>query len=475
MAISQAAERACERMSQPPNVPPLSLRKNFSWTLIGNVTYAGCQWAMLVVLAKLGRPELIGQFALGLAITAPIIVFTNLQLRAIQATDAAGEYRFGDYLGLRLLMTAAAILVIIGIGLVGKYRSDTAAVIVIIGLAKAIEALSDLLYGLLQQHERFDRIARSMMVKGALSLVVLAIVIYVTGSMIWGALGLAISWLVVLLGYDLPCAVGILGAGAFRLRYSIDRSRLRAGVIPDWEATRLTKLAILALPMGITTMLLSLNVNIPRYVIQHFLGERELGIFAALAYATTAGPTIVSALGQSASPRLSKHFARRELAAFRSLVGKLLMVGMILGVGGIAIALIAGRDVLRLIYTSEYARHAGLFNLLMIAVAIGYLAGFIGYAVTSARYFRPQAPLSVFVVGTTALASAWLVPRYGLTGAAWALLIAALAQLAGNAAILVAALRYLHTAVDDQDAPPVGVQQRLSTQRRHAASEAPLS
>jgi len=52
---------------------PLTLRRNFSWTLLGNVVYAGCQWAMLVVLAKLGTPEMVGQFAL--VVTAPIVLY----------------------------------------------------------------------------------------------------------------------------------------------------------------------------------------------------------------------------------------------------------------------------------------------------------------------------------------------------------------------------------------------------------------
>src|SRR3954469_7592651 len=86
----------------------LSLRSNFSWTFAGNVVYAGCQWGMLMVLAKLGSPERVGQFALGLAVTAPILMFSNLQLRAIQATDARREYRFGHYLALRLATTALA-------------------------------------------------------------------------------------------------------------------------------------------------------------------------------------------------------------------------------------------------------------------------------------------------------------------------------------------------------------------------------
>jgi hypothetical protein len=59
-----------------------SLRRNFSWTLLGNVVYSGCQWAMLMVLAKLTRPDQVGQFSLGLAVTAPVILLAGLQLPA---------------------------------------------------------------------------------------------------------------------------------------------------------------------------------------------------------------------------------------------------------------------------------------------------------------------------------------------------------------------------------------------------------
>ena len=64
---------------------PLTLRRNFSWTFVSNVVYAGCQWGILMVLAKLGSPENIGQFTLGLAQTAPVFMLTNLQLHEIPA------------------------------------------------------------------------------------------------------------------------------------------------------------------------------------------------------------------------------------------------------------------------------------------------------------------------------------------------------------------------------------------------------
>ena len=149
-----------------------SLRLNVSWTFAGNVFYAACQWGMLVVLAKLGSPEMVGRFALALAVTAPVFMFTNLQLRAVQATDRSHQFAFADYLGLRILSTALALAVIVGLAAWSHYHYPfwIAAVIVMVGLAKGSESISDAIYGIVQWHERMDLIARSMMLKGLISL-----------------------------------------------------------------------------------------------------------------------------------------------------------------------------------------------------------------------------------------------------------------------------------------------------------------
>ena len=73
-----------------PMTPGLSLRSNFAWVLTGNVIYAACQWGAIVALAKLGSSFMIGQFSLGLAIATPVLMFTNLHLRAVQAISNCG-------------------------------------------------------------------------------------------------------------------------------------------------------------------------------------------------------------------------------------------------------------------------------------------------------------------------------------------------------------------------------------------------
>lgn len=422
---------------QPIDVHGLSLHCNFAWTLVGNTVYSACQWAMLVLLARLSPPETVGRLALGFALTAPIFMLASLQLRAVQATDAKRKYLFGHYLALRLATTLLAL------GLTGAatitlgYRGETVTVILVVAFAKALEAVSDVLYGLLQQHERMDRIAVSMILRGLGSLAAFGGALYASGSLLWGLAALATVWAIVLGAYDLRSGRMILQSGV----NVNSASTLR----PQWNFSLLGRLALISFPLGVVMMLISLNANIPRYVIERYLGESDLGVFAALAALLVAGNTIVAALGQSAGPRLARYYAAADRAAFRQLLLKLLATGALLGALGIAVALLAGRPLLELLYGSEYATYTELLGWITVAAAISYVQSFVGYAVTAARYFAVQAPLLACVSALTVVLCLWLIPTYGLFGASLALVGSALIHLVGSLLILAHALSQLRS------------------------------
>jgi O-antigen/teichoic acid export membrane protein len=414
---------------------PLSLRRNFSWTFIGNTVYAGCQWGMLVVLAKLGNPEMVGQFTLGLAVTAPVIMFTNLQLRAVQATDAKKQYLFRDYLGLRLLGTTLALIIIATITFISGYQWETSLIILLLGLAKGFESISDVYYGLIQQHERMDRMAISLMIKGLLSLLLLGMGVYISDQLVWGVLGLVLAWAAVLVGYDIPSGAYILK------RLSFDRFVLR----PRWHLKTLSRLVWLALPMGFVMMLISLNTNIPKYFIDGYLGQRELGVFAAVSYLMVAGSMVVNALGQSASPRLAKYYVTGNGTAFRRLLLQLVGIAFLIGGLGVIVVLVAGRQILTILYRPEYAQYTNVFVLLMIAAGIEYISSFLGYGMTAARYFRIQMPLFTSVSAIASVVCLWLIPLWGLQGAAIALIVAAIVQVVFSSGVIIHALHKIQT------------------------------
>src|ERR1700753_1964641 len=111
-ATVPATQTSSAKVSQPAKT--VSLRWNFSWTFVGNVIYSGCQWCMLVVLAKLGNPTMVGQYGLALAIATPVYALSTLQLRAVLTTGVHERIHFGEYLGFRLLTTVISMLVIFG-------------------------------------------------------------------------------------------------------------------------------------------------------------------------------------------------------------------------------------------------------------------------------------------------------------------------------------------------------------------------
>ena len=72
----------------------------------------------------------------------------------------------------------------------------------------------------------------------------------------------------------------------------------------------------------------------------------------------------------------------------------------------------------------------------MAASGVIYTSHFLWAGVTAARHFRAQAPLFAASIALSLLLCTLLVPRFGLTGAAMAILIVAVFQCVGMGLIL---------------------------------------
>ena len=437
--IEQERPKQANRYDAP--APPPTLRRSFSWTLLGYGLYSACNWLMLTALAKMGSKEMVGQYALGVAVTQPILTIAMLNLRSVQATDAQHRHRFGHCFALRLACLAVAVPLMTLAALDGGYSRQTAWVILVTGVGAAFDTVSDVFYGMFQQEERLDCMAISLSVKGPLSLLGLMLGLCLTGNVLWAVAGSALASALVVLGYDLPTGRRMLPAG----RRMLDRERTPVDVswAPLWEPRRMAELAWIALPLGVTTLLISLNTFVPRYFIEHSLGEGNLGIFAATTSIINVGRTVVISLGSAVIPRQAKLFLSGRLTEFRALTVKTTLLGALLGGASALGALFAGRWILTLLYTPEYARHADVFFLVMLGGGLSFVALFLSFAVTAAQQFRVQVPWYALTTAASALACWRLVPTMGLRGAALSVIVSALVQLALGLGIVAYILRPL--------------------------------
>lgn len=410
------------------------LRANVGWMLVGNLCQGFTQWLLIVALAKMGTVEMVGSFTLALAIGLPVLMFGSLSLRSIQITDCNASYRFLDYLLLRFFAAVASLIIIASIAISAHYSQSAVASITLIGAAKAAEYISDIFYGLLQREERMSGIAISMMLRGTLSLSALGLGIGLTGSLVWGAVGLFASSLLTLIGFDLPRSLALLN---IKLSAGLRECSAYVRALLDGRIhRRLGTLAFAGLPLGAVLMLVSLNLNLPRYFIEHHLGIRELGIFSSLTNLLAVGNVITNAIGQGAAPRLAKYFEAAKLRDFRALLTTIVIASLGIGAAGFLGALLFGRRVLAIVYRPEYSTRQDVLVWLMAASGFFYLGSTLGCAVTAVKCFAPQLPLFAIAAASTALASMILVPSQGLRGAALAILISAVIQCAGGAWLL---------------------------------------
>ncbi len=410
-----------------------SLRHNFLWTLSGNIIYAACLWGLLVVLTKLGSPGLVGRFSLASAVATPIFVFANLQLRAVLVSDARDEHEFRDYLGVRLLMFPLA-LAVIAVAAVLGYSGAQVAAIMLFGLARGVESLSDIFYGYAQKNERMDLVARSMIIKGIASLALFAGAFYWTRDLLPALGAMVAGWVVPLLVFDIPrCRAHMSGVG-----------ESLAGLRPRWRMPSVRGIVWTALPLGLVMLMIQLRNTIPRTLLENGHGEEMLGIFSALAYIVIAGNMVVLALSQSSIARLSRAHAAGDMDAFRATVIKLVYVGLLIGAAGVGVAKVAGGPILSFLYDPEYALYGDTFLIIMAAGGISYVGSLLGAPATAMRAFGAQ--LKVHSVNTVVLlALGWfLIPRYGMTGAAWTMLGGATTVTVSYAFIVVRGMAAAH-------------------------------
>jgi O-antigen/teichoic acid export membrane protein len=413
-----------------------SLTGNFAWTLLGNALHGACQWAMLIVLSKVGSPEILGKFVLGLTVCTPLMMLAHLELRAVESTDASHEYTFGNYLAAVLIASVGSLPIIGSIVGIAGYGLELASVILLMWLFKLFENTSFVFYGLFQQREKMKFFCVSLFLKGALSLLFIGLSIYIYRSLVLGVFLLSMTWGTILVTYDALSGRKVLNEIGLRGR---TRGRTDQGggnsIRPNWDSAALKSIFVICLPLGLASAIASLDVNIPRYLMERHLSLNALGIFSAIAYISVVGGRFVVTLMYAFMPRLARYYLDDEKAAFVSLLYRQGLAIVLVGLVGILVAVLWGSEFLTFTYSAEYAKYNDVFVLLMVSASVQYLNVLLRNILIVARLTRVDFVLRIVSVLVLTLGCFALIPAHGLTGGAMGSIGGSVVYLIGGSVI----------------------------------------
>ena len=382
-----------------------SLRRGIVWTFLGSGVYLGCQYLTLMVLTRLTSRSVVGQFSLAMAIWTPVIVFSQMQLRQIQMTDARGRYLFGEYFTFRVLATVLAIAWVMAFAMMSSYSREMIALLLLVGIAKSFESISDVIYGRVQRHERRELIATSMALRATLSFVLFASLLYYTRNVVWAVGGMALAWGTLLVVFDLPMVN--------RVAVEPELWRVRS-------ARTLAALAMFSAPMGVTTALQTFSANLPRYFVESFHGREALAMFTVAAAPLALLTMLTGAVCETTLARSSRYLYEGRLEAFRSLALKTTVLPVILGIGFTALLARWGELILTLLFTEEYRSAAPAMVIMSAGITVGNFAILGATVLAAGQMFRLQLMNIALIVAVQIPLCYVLVPSRGIIGASWA-------------------------------------------------------
>jgi O-antigen/teichoic acid export membrane protein len=384
------------------------------------------QAGLLIVFARFGSPETLGNYSLALAVTAPIFVFCEFGLRTVYLTHR-GNQPFSAYLRVRSVTLGLAMLLTAAIGAI--FVPEMIGILLLVSLLRAADSVGELYSAPLQRHGELPTILRAFSANAVLTILVGIAVLVVLNDLrsVIAAL-VFVSGATTLLLMKRPTDA-LLGR----------EEAVSPGTGPKWEDHMSVVRA--GLPTGISWGLLSLLSSIPQYFLAAYYSQVEVGYFAIILYVVVVVEIFLNAVSQSWIPRAKKML--NEAPSYFHAVVRTALLWTAAFIPFSAVVCAAAYLMLPIIFGSTYridwAEIIPLFGSLVVLPLVFFSAMALNVANSYVRALSTSVAAVVLAIGSAFL----VIPGGGVPGALW-VSFAALASRSAFSMTALALSRHSH-------------------------------
>jgi O-antigen/teichoic acid export membrane protein len=397
-----------------------SLAKNSVLTLQANMLLAASNWLLLVVFAKEFSAQSLGEFVLALAICSPAFLFASFKIRTLLIVDSSWEYSLEEYAASRFVANAL-VSVFILISLVFSLLAISPSTLILVLLYKWCDSWSEFCQSYMRRLHRFQLSSFSLTGRSVLTILVVLLLVALDQSFIT----LLCTWVAVALIFAL-----IDSAIMWQLSGKNEVRSFSLPIVFSLHTLRRSFTFYYAyLTVACALVISSLFVHLPNILIGYQMDVSSVGVFATISYFLVAGGILINSLSQAATPQLSRHLKHGDFSLFQRLVKLLCLLGLIIGITGIAISWFFGHFFLNAFYNSRIAEHYMVLNWVMCAACVRYIYIFLGTSLGAVKAFHIQTKIYAAGLFAMAVVGYLLIDLNGILGAAQAMLVATILEL----------------------------------------------
>lgn len=317
----------------------LKFKKNFIWNVLGTGFNAFNSLFFMIIVTRVNGVDQAGIFTIAFSTACIVYAIGLYSGRIYQVTELNKSISDKDFIISRIITDIIMIIVLVIFCFFRQYNPDKKMVFILLTLYKALEAFSDVLYGILQKKEELDIVGKSLFFKSALSIFTFLITNLITKDMIVSIISMVIIYIIIIFFYDFK----------------------KANKYIDYSIKISTKNVMNILKKGFFTFAISFLgmyiLNAPKYSIDIYLANNFQTIFGIIVMPATVVGLVAQFLIHPYLTQILGFYERADLKNLKRIILKLLLMIIAFGIMATILGYTIGTQILGIIYgldLSEY-------------------------------------------------------------------------------------------------------------------------
>lgn len=378
------------------------LNKNIFWNTIGTTLNAVTSLVFLVIVTRINSVDDAGIFSFAFSNACVLSVIGMYMGRTYQVSEQNKYISDSDYVYQRIFSCILMIFVAILMLVTSDYSKEKVIIFVALVFYKAIEAFSDVLYGVLQKNNGLYLVGKSFSLKAILCVFVFAVSNILFKKLWISCVLLCIVSGIVTICYDMHY---IKKLNYKKTNFSIKKTML----LFKWGAA-----------ICITTVLSNYIINASKYAIDDIGNEKIQAIFGIILMPATVLSLVGQFIIQPYLVRLTTSFYGEKYRTTISIILRMILVMIGVGILCIVAAYLMGIPVLELLYGINLKKYK-IDLMIILSGAIFYGIGVILQSLlTVMRHTTIQMIIYSGLAILAAVLSKKMINVHGLRGASQA-------------------------------------------------------
>lgn len=383
----------------------MQFKKNFIWNTLGTGLNAFNSLFFMIIATRINGVEKAGVFSIAFS-TACILYAIGLYAgRVYQVTEPDKKITNKDFIASRIITDIIMMVALIVFCIVRRYDTQKFIIFFLLTLYKALEAFSDVIYGVLQKHEKLDIVGKSLFWKSLLSIILFLVVNIITKNMILAISSMLIICIVVMISYD------------FR----------KANEYIDYNEKISKKNVINILKKGFFVFSISFLgmyvLNAPKYAIDTYLTSDIQTIFGIIVMPATVVGLIAQFLIHPYLNQIVELYENRDLKKLKQLILKLILVVVGFGIFAAFLGYVIGTQVLGIIYGLDLSMYRLGLAIIIISATLYTIGTLYSAVLTTVRETVSQFIIYVIVAISAYILSGMFTKTWEINGAIIAYLL----------------------------------------------------